>query len=90
MKLQSTFLFVLLSLLTNAQVLESIDSNFNGNEKITESYYVLKSDGKTKHGRYWITGKQNVPRIEGQYKNGKREGTWIRYFSKTDDTLVIG
>ena len=49
-------------------------------EKKGESYYVLKSDPKIKHGTYQYSKKKQL--IEkGQYDNGKKIGVWEFYDS---------
>ena len=54
-------------------------------------FYVLKSDGVTKHGEYKITSYtppfRNV--VRGNYLNGKREGLWIEKYDQSGGQIRI-
>jgi len=59
------------------------------NVNITESYHVLKSDKKTRHGSYqllfnrnYLPGDKSVIVAEGEYVNGKKIGIWTYYSGK--------
>lgn len=54
-------------------------------------FYVLKSDGITKHGEYKITSYtppfRNI--VEGNYKNGQRDGVWIEKYDQSGSQIRI-
>jgi len=53
-----------------------------------EEYYVLKSDKKTKNGKYVKFAKtfgQYSLETVGNYKNGYKEGYWEKYYSVTNN-----
>lgn len=68
---------------------------FKGSKQVYESYAVLKSDGKTKHGEYvsYFKAPGNVDKLIRKqtfktddyiklrcvYKNGKKDGEWVEY-----------
>jgi TonB family protein len=62
---------------------------------INETYYVLKSDGETKHGSYLKTGRGD--KEEGNYDMGVKSGVWSYKFGNgffqkydyTNKTLLI-
>ena len=46
----------------------------------TEHYWLVIVDGKeVKHGAYRAMHPDGSPKIEGEYKNGQKEGTWTTY-----------
>ena len=79
------------SIITTILIIISITSFGQEVKKMKEkknygkaTFYVLKSDMKTKHGKYSIkgyTGKALI--VEGNYSNGKKDGIWTeRYYRK--------
>lgn len=89
------FIFILSTLKGLSQETLLVTERFNDSKQISESFYVLKSDKKTKHGDYTSYFKltdqeyknfkkgtlniENYVRQRGQYKNGKKDGQWIEY-----------
>lgn len=51
------------------------------NKKTNEVYFVLKSDKKTKHGKYQKFNDDKKIIVEGYYKDGKKDSIWIQYQS---------
>ena len=90
-----TFLTLLLTLTAMCQETKLITKKNNGSKQISESYYVLKSDGQTKHGEYvsyfsvtkdknkqlkkGTLKLENYIKQKGSYKNGKKDGEWVEY-----------
>ena len=82
MKIRILFLLLLSTTILFGQKTKKIKENAGyGKAK----FYVLKSDGITKHGEYKITSYtppfRNV--VKGNYNNGKREGLWIEKYDKS-------
>lgn len=55
--------------------------------KYKEVYYVLKSDKKTKHGRYIKESKHKGVFEKGFYKNGVKDSLWTYYRNGKNQTL---
>ena len=96
MKRHLLTLFTLIWTLTAiCQETKLVTKKFNDSKQISESYSVLKSDGKTKHGEYvsYFRAKGNVDkqikkgtfktvdfiRQKCTYKNGKKDGEWLEF-----------
>jgi periplasmic protein TonB len=60
------------------------------NKKTNEVYFVLKSDKKTKHGKYQKFNSDRKIVTEGYYKNGKKDSLWIHYQSNGHDLSSKG
>ncbi|WP_448700530.1 hypothetical protein ACFGVR_01095 [Mucilaginibacter sp. AW1-3] len=52
------------------------------NPQIYESFYVLKSNKKVRHGLYIAVYKKSTVLAKGEYNNGKRAGQW-QFFDGT-------
>ena len=76
MKLTSSIIIILFSVCISAQQTKKIKHKISSNEK--ETFYVLASDEKTKHGKYeYFESKQLIR--EGFYKNGLKDSIWMKY-----------
>ena len=90
-----TLIAIIWTLTAICQETKLVTKKFNDSKQISESYSVLKSDGKTKHGVYvsYFRAKGNVDkqikkgtfktedfiRQKCTYKNGKKDGEWLEY-----------
>ncbi len=86
MKNKITILLLLISTISFAQKTKKVKENAGyGKAK----FYVLKSDGITKHGEYKIASYtppfRNV--VLGNYNNGKREGLWIEKYDQSGSQI---
>jgi hypothetical protein len=82
MKNKITILLILISTISVAQKTKKVKENAGyGKAK----FYVLKSDGITKHGVYKITSYTPPFRnlVLGFYSNGKREGIWTEKYDQS-------
>jgi outer membrane biosynthesis protein TonB len=65
------------------QETKSVVTRFDNSQLILESYFVLKSDGQTKHGAYTSYSREGngFERLlkEGRYDNGIKIGIWKTY-----------
>lgn len=81
MKRIITILLITISTISFGQEVKKMKENKNYGKA---TFYVLKSDMKTKHGKYSIkgyTGRALI--VEGNYSNGKKDGIWTeRYYRK--------
>lgn len=90
-----TFITLLWTLTATAQETKLVTIKTNG--QISEKYYVLKSDKKTKHGEYvsfyHVTDEEYkevkkgtlsdeyIRKEKGYYKFGKKDSIWTEYFA---------
>lgn len=86
MKNKIVLLLLLTSTFAFAQKTKKVKENAGyGKAK----FYVLKSDGVTKHGEYKTTSYtppfRNV--LKGNYMNGKREGLWIEKYDQSGSQI---
>ena len=70
---------VLLSSRLNCFAQETSKKTEKLTDSVTEHFFVLKSDGVTRHGLYQAIYRKNIAVASGQYTNGKRTGTWHFY-----------
>lgn len=92
-----TFLMLLVGLTSICQETKLVEKKFINSKQIFESYYVIKSDGLTKHGEYVAyfmvmdkyhedvkngkTTSDYFIKEKGNYINGTKDGEWIEYSS---------
>ena len=76
-----------------------VETKFPDSKQISESFYVLKSNGKTKQGEYIayfriseeelkqikkrILKLDNYIKVKCNYENGKKNGDWVEHSSST-------
>ena len=94
------FFIQICGLATNCQETKKITKDFSSSNQISECYSVLKSDKQIKHGEfisYFQLTKDEYKQIKkskiklndyikqkGNYKNGKKDGEWIEYFTPSE------
>jgi TonB family protein len=92
-----TFFLTLFSLDSFSQERELVTLTFPESKQLSESFYVLKSDSKIKHGEYVSYFRisddvfkqvqngqmklENYIKVKGNYDYGKKSGDWIEYSS---------
>jgi hypothetical protein len=90
-----TLITIIWTLTAICQETKLIIKKFNDSKQISESYSVLKSDGKTKHGEFvsyfkvseaqFKSIKKGTLKLDNYimqkvfYKNGKKEGEWLEF-----------
>jgi hypothetical protein len=95
---KNIILFILtLCWFANCFAQETIALKSKLSNSVTEKYYVLKSDGKTRQGLYQAIYKRKTAVASGNYINGKKTGVWHFYdttgklvenFDYTNNTLI--
>ncbi len=94
-----TILLIFLTTFCYSQEVKRIVVKFHKSKQISQSYYVLKSDKKIKHGEYVsyfrlynkdlklaenkTTNFDEYIRHKGKYHYGKKEGEWIENISSS-------
>ena len=83
-------ILVFFAALAQAQELTKI-SDFKNLQQEKEEYYVLKKDGKTKHGNYKLIDTYSKYVLEeGFYKNNLKDSLWIEYLGGTPHKMKEG
>ena len=99
-KIITIALIMLNSFIGLCQETKLMITKYRDSEQIMEKFYVLKSDGKTKHGEYLFYDKapendykkykndtsrlKYLIKIIGNYDNGKKSGHWVQTGSEGD------
>jgi len=77
MKKHLLLLLLFISAILNAQEVKQVKERLKEGK---ETYYVLKSDLKTKHGTYIVKHyKTRKIIVEGVFNNGQKEGKWSEF-----------
>ncbi len=94
-----TFLLLLIGIKSYSQETVFVETKFPDTKQVSESFYVLKSDNKTKHGEYIsylrVSEEELMQIKKGQlkldkyikikcnYENGKKNGDWLEHSAST-------
>jgi len=96
MKNAITILFTVLSISAISQTLKTYSGGFsNGYSypgKATYTYYLNENGAEIKHGKFVYTMSTTgfTQNFQGEFKNGRKEGTWIYKNNMTDHELPNG
>ena len=81
-------LFLIIPLVTISQAIDSVSVYYYKTNIIKETYTVLKSNEKIKHGTCTYYNRNLSKDKSGEYENGERVGEWFTYKNENDARII--